>query len=189
MDYYEKIGDDIINKNYEQKLKLNDSYENLKSKYEMVNLENVILEKYLIDNELFFSYLYINDYNNVNKYSSIYYTFSNKILNKIQKEDQLFLSYFKRRFIPLSLLKYYIYLIKEIIIEDNKKEKNKYFNSIFKRKYGEELMNFINIHDSNIIFKNIEGYYFLNKNNLSYASNYTIKKMLNQKKINFEIYE
>ena len=124
------IQENLVNKIYENKLKINDSFDNYcNSKDDMVNLEGLLLNKYFIDKDLIRNKINnninnINSIDNINsgykKSFSIYDTFSNKIINKINKEDQLFISLHKRQFIPMSSLINYIPPIKrKLIIKNN----------------------------------------------------------------------
>ena len=150
----------------------------------MINLEKLTLEKYLI-NKKTFSHCIQNE----NIYKTKYYLFNNNILNKLYKEDQLFLSICGKKFISSSSLKNYIYPLIKIIIEKRKKDKNLLFNKICKECNIKDIINFINVHEFNKYYRNIHFFYFLQKNYLNYASNYAIKKLINKKKINFDIYE
>ena len=58
----------------------------------MVNLEGLTINKYINKNELF-SYEHCNEENN---FFSLYDEVNNKVINKIQKEDQLFYQIIKK---------------------------------------------------------------------------------------------
>ena len=130
IDYSDGIQEKIINKTYEEKLKLNDSFDNYsKSKDSMVNIEGLILGKYFNNNEM----LNLKSNNNNNsperkKFFSMYDLIDNKIFNKIHQEDQLIISDNEKQFIPISLLTHYISPIKrKIIINKNKKNRITYY--------------------------------------------------------------
>ena len=197
LDFSDGIQEHLINKNYENKLKLNDSFDNYcKSKDSMVNLEGLILGKYFIDKDLFINKSKNNN-NNINncdldrkKSFSIYDSFNNKIINKLNKEDQLFLSNNNKIFIPISSLNNYIFPIKRKIIINknlNKYKITSYFESY--RKSDDKYEDFIDIHNSKKLFQKVEDKYFLNKNNINYATNLILKKTINQKKIITKFYE
>ena len=184
IDYFEKKGEDLIESNYEHKLLLNNDYENfIKSNNSMVNLEKLTLEKYLINKKTFFHCI-----KNENAYKTKYYLFNNNILNKLYKEDQLFLSICGKKFISSSSLKNYIYPLTKIIIEKRNKNKN-LLSKLLKESNIKDIINFLNVHEFNKYYRNIHFLYFLQKNYLNYASNYAIKKTISKKKINFDIYE
>jgi len=187
-DYSEGIKEKLINKRYQEKLLLNDSFDNfLKSKDSMVNLEGLTINKYISKNELL-SYDISNKENN---FFSLYNVVNNKVINKIQKEDQLILSNYKKKFILISSLYNYIYPIKRIMEKNNKNyfvEKRNIYKFLDK-KYNDEKIDFIDIHNSNILIRKIGENYYLNKNNIGYANNYIFKKRINKKKISTKFYE
>ena len=153
----------------------------------MVNIEGLTLGKYFNNKEIFKS----ESNNNINldekKYFSIYDTFNNKIIYKIYKEDQLFISYFKKYFIQISSLFNYIYPIKRKIIINN--NNNKYRITYYIKKPADEPCDFLDIHNFKKLFQKIEGNYFINKNIIDFATNHLIKKSFNQKKIVAKFYE
>jgi hypothetical protein len=125
---------------------------------------------------------------NVNVYKTKYYLFNNNILNKLYKEDQLFLSICGKKFVSSSSLKSYLYPLSKIIIEKRNKDKNLLIK-LLKESNIKDIINFLNAHEFSKYYRNIHFLYFLQKNYLNYASNYAIKKMISKKKINFDIYE
>jgi hypothetical protein len=190
LDYSEGIQNDITKKNYENKISLNDSFDNyFKSKDSMVNMEDLVLDKFFIKEKTF---AVITDNNNeIKKNFSFYESINNKIINKIHKEDQLVLSKFKNKFIELNSINNYIYPIKRkmIIYKNlNKYQSNLYLKNIFNKKSEEESNDFIDVHNYKKLFQKIDDIYFFNKNNINYASNYMIKKEINQRKIVAELY-
>ena len=193
-DYSEGVQNHLINKNYETKLNLNDSFEEFcKSKDSMVNLEGLLINKYFDENKLLSSKSKDNNNNNnlEKNYSSYYNTFDNKIINEIHKQDQLMISYYKKKYILLTSIKNYIFPIKRIVIIHKNliKKRNIIFFTDFSRKNEEEYNIFIDMHNFKKIFQKIDDNYFLNKNNFNYAINYMIKKTINQKKILANFYE
>ena len=183
-----KIKEKLIDKRYQEKLLLNDSFDNfLKSKDSMVNLEGLTINKYISKNELL-SYDICNEENN---FFSLCNVVNNKVINKIKKEDQLILSNYKKKFILISSLYNYIYPIKRIMEKSNKnyiaEKKNLY--KFLDKKYNDEKIDFIDIHNSKILIRKIGENYYLNKNNIDYANNYIFKKRINKKKISTKFYE
>ena len=191
LDYSEGIQNDITKKNYENKISLNDSFDNyFKSKDSMVNMEDLVLDKFFIK-EKTFTVGSDNNNNEIKKNFSFYESINNKIINKIHKEDQLVLSKFKNKFIELNSINNYIYPIKRkmIIYKNlNKYQSNLYLKNIFNKKSEEESNDFIDVHNYKKLFQKIDDIYFFNKNNINYASNYMIKKEINQRKIVAELY-
>ena len=191
LDYSEGIQNDIVKKNYENKLNLNDSFDNYcKSKDSMVNMEDLVLDKFLVNKKAFTIGSDNNDCE-INKNFSFYDSINNKIINKIHKEDQLILSNFKRTFIELNSISNYIYPIKRkmIIYKNlNKYQSNLYLKNFYNKKSEEESNDFIDVHNYKKIIQKIDDIYFFNKNNINYANNYMIKKEFNQKKIIAELY-
>ena len=195
MDYSEGIKDKLIDKYYKEKLNLNDSYKNyLNSKDSMVNLEGLILEKYFNCND----YSIFNKGNNIKKQNLILYksysfndSFNNKIINKIHKADQLYISYMKKRFINIQSLYNYIYPINRMMIIKRNSFNNyiNQFNNIFRNKISDINSLFIDAHVFKKIFQKIENDYFFSKSNLNYASNHLLKKSINQRKIKVSFYE
>ena len=77
-DYSEGIKEKLIEKRYQEKLLLNDSFDNfLKSKDSMVNLEGLTINKYISKNELL-SYDICNEENN-------FFSLCNVVNNKVIK--------------------------------------------------------------------------------------------------------
>ena len=191
-DYIDGTQEQLINKIYEQKLNLNDSYENYcNSKECMVNLEGLILGKYLNHKELFMAKS--NKINNIiserKKNFSFYDTINNEIFNKIKKEDQLMISNMQKSFIPISSLYNYINLIKrKIIIKKNHKYKITYYM----KSTNDESDDYLDIHNFKKLFHKIEKNFFLNKNNINFATNYILTKTikaLKERKITLKFYE
>ena len=188
LDYSDGMQAKLINKNYENKLKLNDSYDNyFNSKDSMVNLEGLTLGKYFNNEEIFRLGSNNNNHLEDKKSFSIYDTIDNKIIDKINKEDQLIISNYKKQFIPISSLTNYIYPIKRKIIIN--KNMNKYRITYYIKKKDDEPNDFLDIHNFKKVFQKIEGNYFINKNNIDFATNYMLKKSFNQKKIVAKFYE
>ena len=190
LDYSDGIQENLIKNNYENKLKINDSFDNFcKSKESMVNLEGLLLRK-LFNNKDSFKNISNNNIDEQNfdeKNSfSIYDTFNNKIINKINQEDQLLISNNKKKFIQISSLSNYIFPIKRKIIIMNNLNKYKIDNY---KKSNEEYSDFLDNHNHKKLFQKIEDNLFLNKNNINYATNYVFKKAINQKKLNIKFYE
>ena len=194
MDYSEGIKDKLIDKYYKEKLNLNDSYKNyLNSKDSMVNLEGLILEKYFNYNSNFIPHNDNNKEKNLILYKSYSFndTFNNKLINKIHKADQLYISYIKKRFITIPSLYNYVYPINRMLIIKRNSFNNyiNKFNNIFRNKISDINSIFIDVHVFKKIFQKIENDYFFNKSNLNYASNHLLKKSINQRKINVSFYE
>ena len=191
LDYSEGIQNDITKKNYENKISLNDSFDNyFKSKDSMVNMEDLVLNKFFIKENTFIIGS-DNNNNEIKKNFSFYDSINNKIINKIHKEDQLVLSKFKNKFIELNSINNYIYPIKRkmIIYKNlNKYQSNLYLKNIFNKKSEEESNDFIDVHNYKKLFQKIDDIYYFNKININYASNYMIKKEINQRKIVAELY-
>ena len=189
MDFNEGIEENLVNKIYYEKLKINDSAEEYhNSKYDRVNMEKLILEKFFLKNDnkinsiKYIMKKYSKNNANINFLydSNFFETFDNKTIYKIHKEDQLLLTMKKRKFITLSALPNYTYLTDKILKNKQKEKKDyNYFNNIFKP-ISEEVKMYIDIHSENAFIK-INNFYFLNKNLLSYASNYWKKYSISQK--------
>ena len=196
-DYSDGIKNKLIDKYYKEKLNLNDSYKNyFNSKDSMVNLEGLILGKYFNSSK---NYLMKNNTNNKENKLILYKSFSfydsinNKLINQIQKADQLFISYSKNRFITISSLYDYVYpLYRLLIIKKNFTNKSYFINfrNIFKNiNQDENSIMFINGHSIKKLFQKIEECYFLNKRYINYSSNRLFKRSVNQKKIKVIFYE
>ena len=125
-DKWEKI---ICDKIYEEKIKMNDYYDNyLKNKDNMVNLENITLDKYLNSRELFMKFC-DSIINEEKKYIFTY--FNNNIMEKIYKESQTFFSFITKKYISIKLIILYNYSIYYVIKEENyNNKKNKIFNKL-----------------------------------------------------------
>ena len=189
LDYADGAQEKLVKKLYEKKLNLNDSYENYcNSKESMVNLEGLLLRKYLNHKELF-----MTESNNNNsiisegkKNFSFYDTINNDIFNKIKKEDQLMISYFQKLYIPISSLNNYINLIKrKIIISKN----HKYRITYYMKSTYDESDDYLDIHNLKKLFHKIEKNFFLNKNNINFATNYMLIKTIKERKIIVKFYE
>ena len=194
IDFSKGIKENLIDKIYKEKLNLNVSYKHyLNSKDSMVNMEGLILEKIFHNTDNFEILDKKNNKSNpiLPKSYSFDETINNKIIIKLKKEDQLFLSFSNKIFIPISSLCNYVYPISRIWII----KKNKFnsfmtsFSNFFKYKNSEEQSIFIDIHVIKKIFHKIENNFFLNEKNVDYASNYILKQFINQKKINATFYE
>ena len=187
LDYSDGMQEKITNNIYEEKLKLNDSYENYcKSKDNMINMEELTLRKYFDHKELFI--LGNNNNNNIGrkKYFSIDDVINNKIFDKLKKEDQLIISSYKKKFIQMSLLNNYIFPIKKnIVMKKNHKSTITYYI----KKDSCDSDDFLDIHSYKKLFQKIEGNYFFNKNKIDYATNNMLKNAINQRKINPRYYE
>ena len=179
----------LVSKEYEQKLILNDSYENYCiSKESMVNIEGLLLRKYLNHKELFM--VETNNNNSIiseaKKKFTFYDAINNEVFNKVKKEDQLIISYFQKLFIPISSLNNYINLIKrKIIIKKNHKNRITYY---MKSNYDES-DDYLDIHNLKKLFPKIEKNFFLNKSNINFATNYLLIKAIKEKKITVKFYE
>ena len=179
----------LVSKEYEQKLILNDSYENYCiSKESMVNIEGLLLRKYLNHKELFM--VETNNNNSIiseaKKNFTFYDAINNEVFNKVKKEDQLIISYFQKLFIPISSLNNYINLIKrKIIIKKNHKNRITYY---MKSNYDES-DDYLDIHNLKKLFPKIEKNFFLNKSNINFATNYLLIKAIKEKKITVKFYE
>ena len=195
MDYSDGIKNKLIDKYYKEKLSLNDSYKNyFNSKDSMVNLEGLILGKYFNSSK---NYLVKNNSSKENKLIlyksfSFYDSINNKIINQIQKADQLFISYSQKKFITNSSLIDYVYpIFRLLIIKRNftfKSYVSKFYN-IFKNITQDENSMFIDAHSIKKLFQKVEDYYFLNKSFINYSSNRLFKKSVNQKKIKVIFYD
>jgi hypothetical protein len=196
LDYSEGVKNKLIDKYYKEKLNLNDSYKNyLKSKDSMVNLEGLILGKYFNSSK---NHLMKNDNNSKENKLILYKSFSfndsinNKLINQIQKADQLFISFSQKRFITFSSLSDYVYPINRLLIIKRNFYSKYYvsnFCNIFKNMTQDENSMFIDAHVIKKLFQKIEGCYFLNKSFINYSSNRLFKKSINQKKIKVIFYE
>ena len=179
----------LVSKEYEQKLILNDSYENYCiSKESMVNIEGLLLRKYLNHKELFMVETNINNsiISEAKKKFTFYDAINNEVFNKVKKEDQLIISYFQKLFIPISSLNNYINLIKrKIIIKKNHKNRITYY---MKSNYDES-DDYLDIHNLKKLFPKIEKNFFLNKSNINFATNYLLIKAIKEKKITVKFYE
>ena len=195
LDYSDGIKNKLIDKYYKEKLSLNDSYKNyFNSKDSMVNLEGLILGKYFNSSK---NYLVKNNSSKENKLIlyksfSFYDSINNKIINQIQKADQLFISYSQKKFITNSSLIDYVYpIFRLLIIKRNftfKSYVSKFYN-IFKNITQDENSMFIDAHSIKKLFQKVEDYYFLNKSFINYSSNRLFKKSVNQKKIKVIFYD
>ena len=191
-DFNDGIKDHLIDKYYKKKLTLNDSYKNyLRSKDSRVNLEGLILEKYLNNKNIY----KINNENKKVEDSILYKSFSfndsinNKLINNIKKSDQLFISYSFKRFISISSIYNYVYPINRILIMKNNSfnfSRNP-FEKLF-YKISTDQLNFIDIHVFKKLFQKIENNYFSNKNIINYSGNSLLKKEIKQKKIKVSFY-
>ena len=189
MDYNDGIEKNLVNKIFYEKLKINDSAEEYhNSKEDRVNMEKLILEQYFLKNDNKINSIknimkkYSKNYININFLcdSNFFEILDNKTIHKIHKEDQLFLSMKKKKFITLSLLPKYTFLTDKIINFKIKEKKNgNCFNNIF-NVITEEIQKYMDIHNENI-FAKINGYYFLNKNLFYYATNYWKKNSISKK--------
>ena len=181
-EWEEMVGDRI----YREKLKMNDCYENyLKNKNFMVNLENITLKKFLDSEEVFNKYL-----KRIFEEEKIYLfiNFSNNLLIEIHKENQLFLSFIINKYVSLSFIQNYNFIIKNIIIKENYNNKrNKNFNKLIKKM--DNILDFISFFDYRNIFTQIKHKYFLNKKKLNLAKNINIMNTIYQKKTNIQFYE
>ena len=187
LDYSDGIKEKIINQAYELKLKLNDSYENyIKSKDNMVNMEELTLRKYFGYKDIFSRQTNINNNIGRKKYFSFFETVNNKIIDKIKKDEQLIISHYQKKFIQISLLNNYFYLIKKLI-SNQKSHKNKI--TYYIKEDSKESQYFLDIHSLNKLFPNIQGNFFLNKTNIDYATNKILKNIIIQRKINAKLYE
>ena len=196
LDYSEGVKNKLIDKYYKEKLNLNDSYKNyLNSKDSMVNLEGLILGKYFNSSK---NHLMKNDNNSKENKLILYKSFSfndsinNKLINQIQKADQLFISFSQKRFITFSSLSDYVYPINRLLIIKRNFYSKYYvsnFCNIFKNMTQDENSMFIDAHVIKKLFQKIEGCYFLNKSFINYSSNRLFKKSINQKKIKVIFYE
>ena len=193
-DYFDGKKSDLIDKCYIEKLNLNDSYNNyMKTKNSMINLEGLLIEKYLDDNYIYKFYDSNKKRNNLFLYKSFSFhdSINNKIIKKIQKSDQLFISYSQKRFITISSLYNYIYPINRILIM-KKNLFNFYkdpFAKFYKYKISNEQSIFIDIHVFKKIFQKIENDFFFNKSYICYATNHLLKRSINQKKIKVTFYD
>ena len=160
----------------------------------MVNLEGLILGKYFNSSK---NYLVKNNSSKENKLIlyksfSFYDSINNKIINQIQKADQLFISYSQKKFITNSSLIDYVYpIFRLLIIKRNftfKSYVSKFYN-IFKNITQDENSMFIDAHSIKKLFQKVEDYYFLNKSFINYSSNRLFKKSVNQKKIKVIFYD
>ena len=189
LDYSEGIKEIIINKNYEEKLKLNDSFSNYcEIKDSMVNLEGLILSKHLNNKEIFNYALNDNSMENYSfiKKNSFNEAVNNKIFNKLNKEKQLFISNFTKKYIQISSISNYTFPIKrKMIIDNNRKNKITFYI----KNSDDENNIFVNVHFFKKLFEKIEGNFFLNKNNIDFATNSMIKEGIKQKKIKVNFYE
>ena len=196
LDYSDGVKNKLIDKYYKEKLNLNDSYKNyLNSKDSMVNLEGLILGKYFNSSN---NHLMKNDNNSKENKLILYKSFSfndsinNKLINQIQKADQLFISFSQKRFITFSSLSDYVYPINRLLIIKRNFYSKYYvsnFCNIFKNMTQDENSMFIDAHVIKKLFQKIEGCYFLNKSFINYSSNRLFKKSINQKKIKVIFYE
>ena len=188
-DYSDGIGKKIINKNYEEKLKLNDSlFKYCESKDSMINMEGIILSRHLNNKEAFKNELKNNSMqsNEFLKGNSFHKEIDNKFFNKLNKENQFFISNYAKKFIQISSISNYAYIIKrKMIIDNNLKNKITFYI----KKTEDDNNEFLNVHSLKKLFQKIEGNYFLNKNNIEFASNYIIKEGIKQKKIKVKFYE
>ena len=192
LDYTDGMKNNLIDKCYKEKLNLNVSYKNyLKSKDSMVNLEDLILGKYFNNKNIY----KINNEEKKEENLILQKSFSfndsinNKIINKIKKSDQLFISFTQKRFITIPIIYNYIYILKRILIM-----KNNNFNFVkcpfrkFFFKITKDQTIFIDIHVFKKLFKIIENNYFVDKNILNYSANRLLKSEINQKKIKVSFY-
>ena len=187
LDYSDGIKEKIINKAYEYKLKLNDSYENyIKSKDNMVNMEELTLRKYFGYKDIFSRQTNINNNLGRKKYFSFFETVNNKIIDKIKKDEQLIISHYQKKVIQMSLLNNYFYLIKKLI-SNQKNHKNKI--TYYIKEDSKESQYFFDMHSLNKLFPKIQGNFFLNKTNIDYATNKILKNIIIQRKINAKLYE
>ena len=115
---------------------------------------------------------------------SFYDSINNKIINQIQKADQLFISYSQKKFITNSSLIDYVYPIFRLLII----KRNFTFKS-YKNITQDENSMFIDAHSIKKLFQKVEDYYFLNKSFINYSSNRLFKKSVNQKKIKVIFYD
>ena len=195
LDYSDGKKEKLIEKYYKEKLNLNDSYNNyLVSKDSMVNLEGLLLGKYINNRE---NYDKINNKDNKEKNFILYKSFSfndcinNKIINKVHKTDRLFISYTQKKFITISSLYNYVYPINRFLIMKRNSfnfYKNPFFN-INKPKISDDQSIFIDTHVIKRLFHKIGNDYFFNKSFIYYASNRLLKKTINLKKIKVTFYD
>ena len=186
LDYSDGIKEKIINKAYEIKLKLNDSFENyIKLKDSMVNMEELTLRKYFEYKDIFSRQTNINNIGR-KKYFSFFETVNNKIIDRIKKDEQLIISHYQKKVIQISLLNNYFYLIKKLI-SSQKNHKNKI--TYYIKEDSKESQYFLDMHSLNKLFPKIQGNFFLNKTNIDYATNKILKNIIIQRKINAKLYE
>ena len=194
INYTEGIKENLVDKIYKKKLNLNVSYDYyFNTQDPMINMEGLLLDKYFNNNNLKLLINNTTNFNNkliFNNCNSFDETINNKIINKIQKEDRLFLSNSIKIFIPLSSLYNYVYPICRIwIIKKNKFNNSlQEFSNLFRYKHSEEQSIFIDVHALKRLIHKIENNFFLYENNIDYASNYILQKFINQKKINANFY-
>ena len=192
-DYSDRIEDYSINKYYKEKVNLNDSYKNyLNLDDSMVNLEGLILKDQFNEKKDFKSYKEKNKNDNqiIFKSFSIYDSINNKIINKIQKSDQLYLSYSYKRFITIPSLYNYIYPINQLLkYKKIALNYHKVFEKFFEYRLTAEESSFIDIHILEKIFKKIEDDFFFNESNINYSTNLLFKRSINQKKIRMTFYD
>ena len=187
LDYSDGIKEKIINKAYEIKLKLNDSFENyIKLKDSMVNMEELTLRKYFEYKDIFSRQTNINNNIGRKKYFSFFETVNNKIIDRIKKDEQLIISHYQKKVIQISLLNNYFYLIKKLI-SSQKNHKNKI--TYYIKEDSKESQYFLDMYSLNKLFPNIQGNFFLNKTNIDYATNKILKNIIIQRKINAKLYE
>jgi hypothetical protein len=118
LDYSDGIQENLIKNNYENKLKINDSFENFcKSKESMVNLEGLLLRELFNNKDLFKYYKLVEQYLEAIYYSdmisayaegnNVFFSFSIDLTRPNQERNLLEITHFVNLFVDtLAQLKY-----------------------------------------------------------------------------------
>ena len=166
-DCEDKIKKNLSEKIYENKLKYTDTNKYYKNNFDLyINNENLCLEKYFNFKDYF-----NNNYTQYNNKDIMALNdVNNTIINALNLQKKLLLSFNKKMFISNNLLPYYNASIKLI-------------NGNTNNNHTEEINTYINSCSFKKVFKKINNKYILNNIYLNYYNSFIIKKKLKKKKI------
>ena len=180
-DYLDFKRENLIEKEFSNKIILNDSFEinNVNIK-EQNNLEGIILDKYLKEEYLHYKFELDNTFNLNNNINSFINNglFDNNRIDKIHKQDQLILSNSLSKYITICSVKDYIYTIENI----TKIKKSKFLNNNI-------LDDFIKAHNIEYNVHKVKNKFFLNNRNIFNYSEIKINEDSIKKKKLFNIFD